>query len=269
MIELNQLRLPSVSLEGMKVLDIIGQDEPDYRELAETTLRDTILSLTLIKYANSPLYRRSTPIDSVQGAIRVLGLKNIRSAIMVATMRKFTRGIPANCHLITRHCNDIAFLSSRLGKAATPELADEMAFLGLIHDMGMLVLASNFPDIYSVIMDHSVHDGEIIGDLEECNFGVRHDDIIEQIFKDFRLPEEHIALLASYHREICLPPDDPQLVRRQIIDLAHLLWAERHQNDIFRERSGSLGRDDLIEALGIQGPTIKAIEHEFAELEGL
>lgn len=264
MIAINQLRLPAVSPDGMHALELLNQDEPDVRALTETILRDSVLALSLIKYANSPLYRRGTPIDTVQGAVRVLGLRNIRSAVVFATIRSMSDRLPDNCGIITRHCVDCSFLAARLAHSIQPQIGDEMALLGLLHDMGMMILASNFPDAYAGIMARSIADGGNIGDLEEAEFGIRHDDIIERLFKDFRLPDEQITLLSSYHREVCLPDGDPQLTRRMILDLAHALWIEEVGAQAFREQGGALGIADMAAHLGITASGLKAIRDEYA-----
>jgi len=266
MIAITQLRLPAVSPDGMRALELLNQDEPDIQTLIKCILRDSVSALALIKYANSPLFRRATPIDTVHGAIRVLGLRNVRSALLVATIRGLAEDLPKNCRIIAQHCTDCAFLAARLAQNIQPGIVDEMAFLGLIHDMGMLILASNFPDDYSRIMDRSVSEGEIIGDLEEAEFSLRHDDIIERIFKDFRLPTEQIDLLSSYHREICLPDDDPQLIRRMILDLAHALWIDSLGEKAFHEVIGDQSVEELTARLGIVPSDLATIKEE---LEGL
>ncbi len=267
MIAISQLRLPAVSPEGMHAIDLLNQDEPDIRALTECILRDSISALALIKYANSPLFRRPTPIDSVHGAIRVLGLRNVRSALLVATIRGLAENLPQNCWIIARHCTDCAFLAARLVQNIQPEIVDEMAFLGLIHDMGMLILASNFPEAYSRIMDLSISEGEVIGNLEEAEFGVQHDDIIERLFKDFRLPVEQINLLSCYHREVCLPDDDPQLIRRMVLDLAHAIWTDSLGEIAFHETCGDQDIEGLTARLGIMPDDLTAIRDEYIRLK--
>ena len=267
MIAINQLRLPAVSPEGMRALDLLNQDEPDVRALTDVILHDSMLALSLIKYANSPLYRRDTAIDTIHGAIRVLGLRNIRSAILFATIRTMTGRLPDNCQIIMRHCIDCSFLAARLAHSIQPQIGDEMAFLGLIHDTGMLILASNFPDVYAPLITRSIEKGELIGDLEEAEFGVRHDDIIERLFKDFRLPMDQITLLSSYHREVCLPDGAPELTRRMILDLAHALWIEQVGDRSFKEHTGELNIDEMANQLGITPTGLQAVRDEYNAIQ--
>ncbi len=263
--DISQLQMPPVSPDGLAALKILQDDEPDIPLLSRTVLQDSILSLTLIKYANSPLYRRTTRIDNVPAAIRVLGTRNIRSAIIMATMRPLVRSQDPVARLIWQHCSDISFLCERLTRLSPhPELADEMTFLGLTHDIGMLVLAYNFPDIYEAIIDVSARELVDVSNLEQSHLGIRHDDIVEHILRDFRLPECHIALLSAYHSDFCTLDGDTQSVRRAILDAAHYIWQDSHQARSFHEQTGT-SYPDTLTFLKITEDDIAQIKKESAQ----
>ncbi len=264
-VDISQLQLPPVSPDALVALEILRTPEPDLKALAETILRDSILSLTLIKYANSPIYRRQSRIDNVPAAIRVLGLRNIHSAIVMAMMRPFVTGRDPVTRTVWQHCIEISFLCERLATISGHRgLADEIAFLGLAHDIGMLVLAHNFPDIYTAIIEVSARDMVNVNSLEETHLGIRHDDIVAHILRDFRLPEDHITLLSAYHGHFCTLDGDPQSIRRAILDMAHHLWIEPPEAGVFFEQTGSGGVDDIQSFLGLDGTRLDALRVEYA-----
>ena len=82
----SQLAFPQISHAGMAALDIIARQDADIHELQTVILSDPILAGMLIRHANSPLYRRSQAITNVPAAIRTLGFKSIRSAVVMATL---------------------------------------------------------------------------------------------------------------------------------------------------------------------------------------
>lgn len=224
-IDLSQLILPSVSPEGLKVLDIIASPEPDIKRLEKTILSDPILASTLIKYANSPLYRRANQISNVPTAIRILGLKSIRSAVAMATMRTMAEPETAVSRAILNHSLDIALLSKLIARKTHPELADDLEFLGLIHDMGMLILNQSFPEEYQTLFTRSINDNIPITTLEEKQFELTHDIIMAAVSERFRLPEPYVDTLANYH----IHKPSTSLEQRTghyfcILDLAHHLW---------------------------------------------
>ncbi len=264
-IDVSQLQMPPVSPDARVALDLLQCPEPDLKALADTLLRDSILSLTLIKYANSPIHRRSAPVDNVPMAIRVLGLRNIRSAIVMAMMRPLVSGRDPVTRAIWQHCVEISFLCKRLATISRHhEIADEIAFLGLSHDIGMLVLAHNFPDIYSAIIEVSARDQINANRLEETHLGIQHDDLVAHILKDFRLPEAHITLLSAYHGSFCSLEGDPLSIRRAILDLAHHLWVEQPGGRLFYEQ---IGNGDIAEPqafLDLDTASLDAVRAEYA-----
>ncbi len=226
-IDLSQLTLPSVSPEALKVLDIIAAPEPSIKLLEKTILGDPTLASTLIKYANSPLYRRANQVSNVPAAIRILGLKNIRSAVAMATMRAMASPESTTSRAILNHNLDIALLSKLIARKTFPDLSDDLEFLGLIHDMGMLILNQSFPDEYQQLFAHAISEKIAITALEEKKFGLSHDIIMAAISERFRLPECYVDTLASYHSHPPVTeleaPIDHYLC---ILDLAHLLWPQ-------------------------------------------
>jgi len=223
-IDLSQLALPSVSPEGLKVLDIIASSEPDVKLLEKTILSDPVLASTLIKYANSPLYRRANQVSNVPAAIRILGLTSIRSAVVMATMRAIAEPETAVSRAILNHNLDIALLGKLIARKSFPELADDLEFLGLIHDMGMLILHKSFPDEYQALFTRSINEGIPITILEEQQFELTHDIIMAAISDRFRLPEAYLDTLANFHTH--KPTTSPEQCTDHylnILDLAHHL----------------------------------------------
>jgi len=224
-IDLSQLVLPSVAPEGLKVLNIIANPEPNIKLLEKTILSDPTLASTLIKYANSPLYRRAHQISNVPTAIRTLGLKSIRSAVAMATMRTMMAPETAVSRAILNHNLDIALLSKLIARKTQPQLADDLEFLGLIHDMGMLILNQSFPEEYQTLFTRAIDDKISITTLEEERFELSHDIIMAAVSERFRLPEPYVDTLANYH----IHKPTTSLKQRTghyscILDLAHYLW---------------------------------------------
>jgi len=235
--DLSQLALPSVSPEGLKVLDIISSPEPDTKLLEKTILSDPTLASTLIKYANSPLYRRANQVSNVPIAIRILGLKSIRSAVAMATMRAMAEPETATSRAILNHNLDIALLSKLIARKTFPELCDDLEFLGLIHDMGMLILNQSFPDEYQQLFTRSLDEGIAITTLEEKKFELTHDIIMAAVSERFRLPEPYVDTLANFH----IHKPTTSLEQRIghyicILDLAHHLWPQiANEGECFTE----------------------------------
>ena len=224
-IDIAKLKIPAVSPDGLKALELVSRPDPDIKQLERTILLDPILASTLIKYANSPLYRRANKITNVPGAIRVLGLRNIRSAVVMATMRALARPEAEANRAIWGHSIDISMLCKLIARETTPDMADDMEFIGLIHDLGLLVLANSFPARYNDLLRQARLDNTGLDELELAEFGQQHDMIVRHVLEKFRIPEEYIVLLSGFHTHTPLSADQGDATRQlAILDLAHHLW---------------------------------------------
>jgi HD-like signal output (HDOD) protein len=228
-IDLAQLAFPQVSPEGLKALDIIARSEPDVRELQTVILSDPVLAGMLIRHANSPLYRRSQPITNIPAAIRALGFKSIRSAVVMATLHN--NELSGSAHLpVWEHSTATAMAAKLIAQKIIPAAADDLEFLGLIHDIGMLVLAGNFPEKYKEILQRSETEQRSVDQLELEVFGLQHSNIMHNFLEQFRLPNKLINLLDNFHSHTEIKTIENDLHRQLcLLDLAHYLIKDSGQ----------------------------------------
>ncbi len=221
-IELSQLPLPQVSPSGVKLLDILSTQDPDFKKLEAIINKDPTLASSIIKYANSPLYHRHSKISNLRTALNLLGLKNIRSAVVMAIMRSQTKNQNKIDELIWQHSQAISILCRLTAKVCAPKLADDMQLIGLIHDIGMLVLNQYDGKKYQKLVyaaqqsvgqtnsekarideKASIDEKSInslnLDSLEEQAFGFSHDAVSIRICEHFRFVEKVGLVINGYH----------------------------------------------------------------------
>jgi HD-like signal output (HDOD) protein len=224
-IDITQLAFPQVSAEGLRALSIIAEEEPDITELQGVILKDPVLAGMLIRNANSPLYRRSRTITNVPAAIRVLGLKSIRNAVVMATLNAQSSSSQAG-RPIWEHSLAISLAARVIAEHIEPKAGDDLEFLGLIHDTGMLVFANNFPEQYPVLLEQAIDEHRSVNELELETFGLQHSNIMSRFLEQFRLPTHLIDLLVNFHSHTSIEhlnsTDQRHLL---ILDLSHYLLA--------------------------------------------
>lgn len=224
-IDITQLALPHVSPEGFRALSIIADEDPDITALQGVILSDPVLAGMLVRHANSPLFRRNRTITNVPGAIRVLGFKSIRNAIIMATLNSQPvtnqSGQP-----IWEHSMAVSAAARIVAERIEPDACDDMEFLGLIHDTGMLVFASNFPEQYSDLLRKAVSEHYAVDKLELEVFGLLHSLVMARFLEQFRLPSHLIDLLVNFHSHTSIDHIE-SIDRRKLLmlDLSHYLLA--------------------------------------------
>jgi HD-like signal output (HDOD) protein len=260
-IDIAQLAFPQVSQEGLRALSIIANEEPDIAELQRVIAKDPVLAGMLVRNANSPLYRRSRTITNVPAAIRVLGFKSIRNAVVMATLNAQSVSSQAG-RPIWEHSLATALAARVIAERIEPQATDDLEFLGLIHDTGMLVFANNFPEQYPSLLEQASAEHRSVNELELETFGLQHGNIMARFLEQFRLPPRLIDLLVNFHSHTSL--DHLNATDRRhllILDLCHYLLA-----------SGEAGRhspypETIVESLDLLQDQLDIDDRLLSELQ--
>ncbi|HEX6996533.1 MAG TPA: HDOD domain-containing protein [Gammaproteobacteria bacterium] len=134
-----------------QLLQAVNDSETSRRELAAIIVRDPALVGSLLRLANSPLYRVSSrPIESVERAIVQLGTDGIRSVVAAAIMQPVFRVAGDRFSRFPHVTWDHTFRASAAAEAhaAFVEKTDRFAaqLLGLLMGLGTIV-------VFKVLLD--------------------------------------------------------------------------------------------------------------------
>ena len=86
--------LNASNLSKTKLLSQINQPDISFKELQETIQQDPSLTFLLLKYLNSAQFSFANPIESIQQAITILGLDNIKRWSTLVTLREMSSKPP-------------------------------------------------------------------------------------------------------------------------------------------------------------------------------
>ncbi|MBD3610327.1 MAG: HDOD domain-containing protein [Gammaproteobacteria bacterium] len=190
-----ELKMPDVSPGGAEVMKLVSDENFDILRLSKAISHDPVLTSTIIKYANAPLYRSLVEVTNVRQAVSILGLKNVRMAVVVATMRGFDKEPSELAQIFWDHSFAVATLCNLLAKRVNPRMAEEIEMTGLLHEMGCLILITNFKDQYQEVVNKSLNEQIPLEDVEKEVFGITHNDLLTRLLDQLRLPDITIHAL--------------------------------------------------------------------------
>lgn len=264
-IDISKLKPPAVSQQGLKVLDIIGRDDVDMNILGNGVTSDPMLSATLLKYANSPVYRRMIEIKNVRNAISLLGMTNVKAAIMVATMRTYCQPINLVKERLWQHTIRVSILAKLIAGKYCRSIMDEVELTALIHDIGALVLATNYPAEYEKVLDTAEKDKASIEEVEKRIFGVAHDEVTAYFASSMRLPEVTKNALLDFHVRPPLETIDHDSDRHiAVVALAHIIEQELQSVVSFKE-SLAHNKQHLLSSLQMNENMQNEVIEKFAD----
>ncbi len=268
-VNISQLDMPGVSPQGLEIMELVSVDDPDIHKIEEKIMQDPALASSVIRYANSPLYRRRDEITNVPNALTMLGLKNVRSAVVMATLHAVSNGNSVVNNLVWKHGQMIAMLCKLIAIKVKPTVADDAEFVGLIHDLGALVLAANLGDEYEALYQRTIDEEQSLEKIEKEQLGISHDQVMLHLASQLRLPDKLTEILSSIHvREKLTQTEHEADYVHAIVSAAHLLLEQIGKDPLSKGEQFPETLDELKELLKLDERFINKITSKFEEIEG-
>lgn len=216
--------LPSVVADLLASLD---EEDIDINVLARKVSHDQALTAKTLRYANSSFYAPQAKVSTLPQAIALLGVGNVRNLIVAAAI---TGSFPdKHCpgfdfRKFWKHSMAVAYCAQLLGREvhASPDYAFTA---GLLHDIGRLVLATSFPNHYTLVVEHSQRNDCTLFDAERAILGVDHTEAGEALAKYWRFTETMQHAIRGHHEPGCVGLG-------AIVSLVHVANALVHALDI-------------------------------------
>lgn len=203
--------LPSAPHVVSRLVALTDRDA-DTRELLAAIERDPALTARILRTANSPFFAQTRNVTSVKRAVVVLGLPMVRNLTLGLTVWDATTSHIAarDARRLWEHSLAVATVAQHLATHTRACSAADAFTAGLLHDVGKLVLARQFPDAYRPLLVPTPVRSRLPA-LERAAVGHDHAEIGALLFERWRLPKLLIEAVARHHEEP-LAPDEAGVV---------------------------------------------------------
>jgi putative nucleotidyltransferase with HDIG domain len=202
--------------------------------LANKIAQDQALTAKTLRLANSSFYGMAKQVTTIQEAITILGFRTVRSLATTAALISAFPGNSAASFDVTpfwRHAVAAAVCARAL--ASHLQVNPEYAYTaGLLHDIGRLVLVTQFQRHYEAVMAYRIqHDCSLL-EAEQTILGIDHARVGHLLTKNWKFPEEMQHSFSHHHD--ALSTDMPALARVVIAanTIAHALDLSKDDNDL-------------------------------------
>lgn len=163
--------LPDLPASALQLCDAIDKGDATNSDLERIILADPAITACVLRTANSAMYGgRSQQTSTVKGSILMLGHKAVRSvavSVWVQSLVHQSKSSPKfDAARFAEHSMFVGFLSKYLLSAlhktkgvATAWSPDELFAAGVLHDLGLGLLASIEPALFDRVVDHAAANG--------------------------------------------------------------------------------------------------------------
>jgi len=206
----------------IRLKQVVDSEESNMADVAEVVSLDPGLAARLLRIANSAFFGLPSQVDTITRATSILGTRQIHDLALATSVAHSFDGLSnevldmGTFWYRSVHCG---FLARELGLAVGMRGAEALFVQGLLHDLGHLILYTQFPE-------------ECRHALQGANDNLAQQCQLEQKFIGCDAPQVGAALLSSWNlpESICEPirclanPEDDHNNMQSVAVLSMAAW---------------------------------------------
>jgi HD-like signal output (HDOD) protein len=198
--------------EGASVAQLIAllyDDAVDVDEVIRRLNAEPALVARILKVANSPFYRRSGTVGTLERAVQVLGLTAIRGIAAAGCMDRLpvqTPGSVLDPARLQRHSLGVAAAAQALSQRAGVGMDGEAFMAGLLHDLGFVLLALLRPQQLAALAHPASATDTFSSAHERVHLGADHGQCAALLAASWGLPPWLAQALEGHHAAPPLTP---------------------------------------------------------------
>ena len=260
--------LPSLPSIYTEIMAEMQSDDPSIKNVGTIIGRDVSMTAKILQVVNSVFFGLPRKISNPQQAVMLLGLETIKSLVLSVkifsefSQKKYTW---FNIDAIFNHSISVSSHAKAIVKSEKmdQDLINYSLMAGLLHDLGKLILATNFKDTYQQVQTESQNSDHELWELEYEAFGTSHAEIGAYLMGLWNLENPIIEAIAFHH---C--PAKSVATQMGLLTAVHVANAMDHEEDSPEDQETDLQYDDeYLDRLGVTNriPQWHQVCKEYAE----
>jgi HD-like signal output (HDOD) protein/signal transduction histidine kinase len=202
-------KLPSLPHVLVKMLEVCQNANADFQKISRVVAQDAVITSRVLMLASSPAFSSAVSVNTLERAVLVLGTDTLKTLIITVAVQQFFSNFGkqhgAYLKYFWTQSLRCALLSKSLAVLTNFALPEQAYLAGLLHNLGSLVLQSQFPERYHSMLDSMTDAGKLnIVQAEEREFGVNHCSLGAELLASWGLDQLTCDAL-RYHHESMLP----------------------------------------------------------------
>lgn len=197
-------RLPSLPSTYFNLLKEIESPSATLEGIAEVIARDPVATARLLQTVNSAAYSLAEKVTNPQDAVALLGVQTVKSMVLclqVFSQHDVARNAGLSLEILWEHSLVVGKFARLITLKQTEDsrLADDAFTVGLLHDVGRIVMAANLPQEYAATVEAARKKGCLLHEEETTQFGVNHAKVGAYLLGLWGLPAAYIEATAAHH----------------------------------------------------------------------
>jgi putative nucleotidyltransferase with HDIG domain len=196
--------LPSLPSIYSEIIEEMHSEDPSIKNISDIIGKDLSMTAKILQVVNSVFFGLSRKISNPQEAVVLLGLETIKALVLsVKIFAEFSQKKFAwfNIDALFNHSMAVSTYAKTIIKNEKlgQDLINHSLMAGLLHDLGKLILATNFQEPYQKVLAAAKKSDQNLWDLEYQTFGTSHAEIGAYLMGLWSLETPIIEAIAFHH----------------------------------------------------------------------
>jgi len=152
----NIKNLPTLPAIAQEVLNLLNDNKLSIERLEVIIERDPAISAKILSVANSAFFGFQVTSDALGSAMMRIGFNNVKNIALAISLMTILddgkRGRAFDYKKIFNHSVSVGFTARLLCKNFKLKMNDDCLMIGMLHDLGYLVLNRYFPEKYEEVL---------------------------------------------------------------------------------------------------------------------
>jgi len=195
--------IPTLPTAAIKVNRMLQNYDTSIKKLSNLIEKDQAMVSKILRLVNSAFYGFRSGISNIPHAVVLLGFNTVRNAVVsVSIMDTFSGKDAFEGFEITefwKHSVAVAVTSRHLAEKTRLITPDECFVAGLLHDVGKVVLAQYFRELFGRVWGSMREEGLSFYEAEKNLLPVNHAQIGGHLAKKWSLPVSLVDAIKYHH----------------------------------------------------------------------
>lgn len=214
---------------------LIEKPTSTLRDFAQLLGSDTDLCARLIGMANSAFYSFPASIETVDKAVQIIGIRQIRELVLATTVVRAFNMMPlgmVDMNLFWKHSVAVGIMAKSIAQYRHMRQPERFYVSGLLHDIGRLVFYLKLPDLMRDLLIQREAKEENLFVLEDRNLGYTHAEVGARLLETWRIPQSIVEPVNFHHSPIKSLEFTPVTAAIHVADV----WVNKYQLGTSGER---------------------------------
>ncbi|MEW6665192.1 MAG: HDOD domain-containing protein [Thermodesulfobacteriota bacterium] len=195
-------QIPTLPIVSRHIMTLLGEKDLHLGKLSRLIEKDQALAVKILKVANSAFYGTLSKVVSIEHALAVLGLEEVKGILLAFSVQRFFTPDPRDGFdrsRFWRHSVVCSQVAKYLARHFQISGGESLFLSALIHDIGKIVLDHYFHEEFGRILDYISEHGATFTKAEREILGTTHYQVAARLLQQWNFPPQVIYQVFYHH----------------------------------------------------------------------